>query len=146
MNTTTRLTLVLLSSTCLSLVARADEIQFTTLPGPVQTNVIRETHIVGPTDVIHVIRNDNGLYAVTVRKGPGEAVVYVNGAGQIVQPVATDSTAQTVIETNPAPTLDTFVHNLDSSRYQLLEKKENEEVYLDKQTGIKWAVKVEKKD
>ena len=34
----------------------------------------------------------------------------------------------------------------DSTRYQLIEKKENEEVYLDKQTGNKWAVKVEKKD
>jgi hypothetical protein len=146
MNITTRFTLVLLSSDCLSLAARADEIQFTTLPQPAQTTVIRETHIVGPNDVVHVIRNDNGVYAVTVRRGTGAAVVYVNGAGQIVQPVATDSTAQTVIETNQTPSLDTFVHNLDSSRYQLLEKKENEEVYLDKQTGVKWAVKVERKD
>jgi hypothetical protein len=39
----------------------------------------------------------------------------------LVQPVATDSTAQTVIETNQAPTLDTFIHNIDSCRYQLLE-------------------------
>jgi hypothetical protein len=68
----------------------------------------------------------------------------VNDAGQIVQPLAGNSTTQTVIETSQAPTLDTFVHNLDSSRYQLIEKKEKEEVYLDKQTGTKWKVKVEK--
>jgi hypothetical protein len=81
---------------------------------------------------------------VTVRKHPGQAIIYVNGAGQIVQPLASNSTTQTVIETTQAPTLDTFVHNLDSSRYQLLQKKEDEEIYLDKQTGTKWKVKVER--
>jgi hypothetical protein len=144
MKTITHFTLVLLSSACLSLVAKADDVQFTTLPQPVQTTVIRETRIVGPADVVRVIRGNGGVYAVTVRKNPGEAIVYVNDAGQIVQPVAGNSTTQTVIETSQAPTLDTFVHNLDSSRYQLIEKKEKEEVYLDKQTGTKWKVKVEK--
>jgi hypothetical protein len=142
MKITTRFTLVLLSSACLSLVAKADEVQFTTLPQPVQTTVIRETHIVGPAEVVRVIRANGGVYAVTVRKNPGEAIVYVNDAGQIVQPLAGNST--TVIETSQAPTLDTFVHNLDSSRYQLIQKKEDEEVYLDRQTGTKWKVKVEK--
>ena len=142
MNKITWFALVLAASVCLGLVAKASEIQFTTLPQPVQTTVIHQTHIVGPADVLRVIREDSGVYAVTVRKNPGEAIVYVNSAGQIVQPVAT----QTVVETSQAPTLDTFVHNLDSTRYQLLEKKENEEVYLDKQTGTKWAVSVEKKD
>jgi hypothetical protein len=127
---------------CLGLVAKASEIQFTTLPKPGQTTVVHETHSVGPADVVRVIREDSGVYGVTVRKNPGEAIVYVNSAGQIVQPMPT----QTVVETSQAPTLDTFVHNLDSTRYQLLEKKENQEVYLDKQTGSKWVVSVEKKD
>ena len=144
MKTTTRFTLVFLSSACLSLVARADEIQFTTLPQPAQTTVIRETRIVGPADVVRVMRENGDVYAVTVRKHPGQAIIYVNGAGQIVQPLASNSTTQTVIETTQAPTLDTFVHNLDSSRYQLLQKKEDEEIYLDKLTGTKWKVKVER--
>jgi hypothetical protein len=142
MNKIAWLSVVMGASTFLGFVVKAAEIQFTTLPGPVQTTVIHETHIVGPADVVRVTREDTGVYAVTVRKNAGQAIVYVNSAGQIVQPVAT----QTAIETSAAPTLDTFVHNLDSARYQLLEKKENEEVYLDKQTGTKWAVKVEKKD
>ena len=79
--------LVLGIATCLSLIAKADEIAFTTLPQPVQTTVIRETHIVGPTDVVRVARPTSGVYAVTVRKNPGQAVVYVNNAGEIVQPV-----------------------------------------------------------
>jgi len=143
MNKITRFTLILLTSGCLTAVAKADDIQFMTLPQPAQTTVIRETHIVGPTDVVRVVRQDNGLYAVTVRKNPGQEIVYVNGAGQIMQPVAANST---VIETSQAPTLDTFVHNLDSSRYQLIEKKEEKEVYLDKLTGTKWVLKIEKKD
>jgi hypothetical protein len=143
MNKITRFTLVLLTSGCLVAVAKADDIQFMTLPQPAQTTVIRETHIVGPTDVVRVVRQDNGLYAVTVRKNPGQEIVYVNGAGQIMQPVAANAT---VIETSQAPTVDTFVHNLDSSRYQLVEKKEEKEVYLDKLTGTKWVLKIEKKD
>jgi hypothetical protein len=143
MNKITRFALVLWTSSCLTAVVKADDVQFMTLPQPAQTTVIRETHIVGPTDVVRVVRQDNGLYAVTVRKNPGQEIVYVNGAGQIMQPVAANST---VIETSQAPSLDTFVHNLDSSRYQLIEKKEEKEVYLDKLTGTKWVLKIEKKD
>src|SRR6516165_3632135 len=141
-------TLALAIGVTISLVpiARCDEIAFTTLPQPVQTTVIRETHIVGPTDVVHIARPTSGVYAVTVRKNPGQAVVYVNNAGEIVQPVNASATTQTIVETTEVPTLDTFVHNLDSSRYQLIEKKENEEVYLDRQTGEKWRIKVERKD
>jgi len=145
MNFTTRFWIVLAILACLSPFGRADEIQFATLPQPVQTTVIRETRIIGPTDVVQVTRQTSGVYAVTVRKNSGQEVVYVNNEGQIVQPVAA-TTTQTIVETTQAPSLDTFVHNLDSSRYQLIEKKQNEEVYLDKQTGIKWEVKVERKD
>ena len=144
MRTIPRFTLALLSGACLSIVAKADEVQFSTLPEPVQTTVIRETHIVGPTDVVRVIPETNGVYAATVRRNPGESIVYVNSAGEIVRPLAGTTATQTVIETSEAPTLDTFVHNLDSSRYQLIQKKESEEIYLDRQTGEKWKIKVER--
>ena len=143
MRTRTGFTLAFLFCACLSIVAKADEIQFSTLPEPAQTTVIRETHIVGPTAVVRVVPQDNGVYAVTGRKNLGDTVLYVNDSGQIVQPVAGTAPTQTVIETNETPTLDTFVHNLDSSRYQLIEKRKNQEVYLDKRSGIKWIVKVE---
>jgi hypothetical protein len=37
-----------------------------------------------------------------------------------------------------SPTVNTFVRALDSDRYQLIEKKDNKEVYRDRQTGEKW--------
>jgi hypothetical protein len=68
------------SSLCLGLLAQADEIQFTTLPPPVQTTVIRETHITSPSSVRRVIRQDGGVYAVTVHSETGDQIVYVNDA------------------------------------------------------------------
>lgn len=61
-------------------------------------------------------------------------------------PYSQDAYATLLMPQSCAATLDTFVHNLDSSRYQLLEKKEEKEVYLDKMTGTKWVLKIEKKD
>ena len=113
----------------------ADDIQFTTLPQPVQTTVIRETHIANPTYVTRVVRADDGIYAVTVRGTSGEQVVYVNGEGAIVQrPVA--PAEGTVI------TYDQVQQDLP--RYQLLEKKGRKEVYFDRQTGQKVKVEREK--
>jgi len=43
------------------------------------------------------------------------------------------------------PTVNTFVRALDSDRYQLIEKKDNKEVYRDKQTGEKWVVEVHRR-
>src|ERR1700757_4915659 len=90
-------TLVLVLGAGISLkfvsLAQADEIQFTTLPQPVQTTVIRETHIVDPSYVTRVVRSDNGVYAVTVREKTGDQVVYVNPEGAIVQ--APSSTTKT---------------------------------------------------
>jgi hypothetical protein len=123
----------------------ADEIQFTTLPHPVQTTVIRETHISGPSAVVRVIQDENGVYAVTVRGDTGEHVVYVNGSGAVVQaPAATTTT--TVQQAQPATgSQETVVTQQDiesnQSRYELLEKKGNKEVYLDHQTGQKVIVK-----
>src|SRR5215471_18047328 len=91
MNKITWFALVLAASVCVGLAAKASEIQFATLPQPVQTTVVHETHILGPAHVVRVIREDNGVYAITVRNNPGEAIVYVNSAGRIVRPMATQT-------------------------------------------------------
>jgi len=131
--------------------ARADEvIQFTTLPQTVQSTVIRETHISNPTSVTKVIRAGDGVYAVTVNGDSGSRIVYVNDAGTIVQsPAATTTTTTTT--TQPAePATETVVTTeqvqSDTGRYQLLEKKGNKEIYLDRQTGQKVKIKRENND
>jgi hypothetical protein len=120
----------------------ADEIQFTTLPQPVQTTVIRETHIQGPSAVERVVQEPEGVYAVTVRGDTGEHIVYVNGSGAIVQAPATTRTT-TVREA--AGSEETVVTQGDiqanQPRYELLKKEKDKEVYLDHQTGQKVIVK-----
>jgi hypothetical protein len=120
---------------------RADEIEFTTLPQPIQTTVIRETHIPSATAVTRVVRQDGGIYAVTVRQDEGTRVVYVNESGTIVQ-----TPSSTVTTTTTEPTEKQIVTyqqvQQDLPRYQLIEKKGKKEVYLDRQTGQK--VKVER--
>jgi hypothetical protein len=69
----------------LGAVVRADEFEFTTLPQPIQTTVIPETHIPSATAVTRVVRQDGGIYAETVRQAEGTRVVYVNESGTIVQ-------------------------------------------------------------
>jgi hypothetical protein len=51
---------------------------------------------------------------------------------------------RTVITEVPAapPTVNTFVRALDNDRYQLIQKRDNKEVYRDTQTGEKWIVEV----
>lgn len=44
--------------------------------------------------------------------------------------------------TSEQPTVETFVHNLDSGRYQLVKKKHNQEFYVDRQTGERWRVEI----
>jgi hypothetical protein len=44
-----------------------------------------------------------------------------------------------------SPIVNTFVRALDSDRYQLIEKKDNKEVYRDTQTGEKWVVEVHRR-
>jgi hypothetical protein len=149
---------------CIGTAAVADEIQFTALPEPVQTTVIRETHIQGPTGVVRVVHDSSGVYAITVRGDAGEHVVYVNDAGaivkaqgtttvqapgtavQTVQTTQTTQTTQTAQPTTESPqTVVTYdqVHK-DQPRYELLEKKGRKEVYIDHQTGQKVTVKREK--
>jgi Fe-S cluster biogenesis protein NfuA len=125
--------------------ARADEIQFTTLPQPIQTSVIRETHISGPTAVTRVMHDSGGIYAVTVRENEGTRVVYVNESGAIVQaPSSTTTTTTTTTEPTEEQVVTYEQVQQDVPRYQLIEKKGEKEIYLDRQTGKKVKVKREK--
>ena len=142
---------VALSALGLSNQVRADEVQFVTLPEAVRTTVIRETQIPDYSRVTRVVREPSGVYVVTVRRDTGPEVVYVDQAGHVVHPRtvagtgASTQVVQTVTEPE-APTVETFVRSLDSSRYRLIEKKGEKEVYLDTLTGKKWRVKVEPED
>jgi hypothetical protein len=151
----TAIALALGASICGTLVAQADDIQFTTLPQTVQTTVIRETHIANPTYVTRVIRDENGTYAVTVRGNSGDQVVYVNGQGAIVREPATTTTTTTTVQQpttattvqQAAPAAQTVVTydqvQQNQPRYELVEKKGKKEVYYDRQTGQKVTVKRE---
>jgi hypothetical protein len=149
------LPILIAAGALLDTAARADDIQFTTLPQTVQTTVVRETHIPGPAGVVRVVHDASGIYAVTVRRDTGEQVVYVNEAGAIVQMPATATTTTTRTTTTAqtaqpvaVDTQETVVSSDDvqkaESRYQLLEKKGKKEIYLDRQTGQKVTVKREK--
>ena len=127
--------------------ARGDEIQFTALPQPLQTSVIRETHISGPTAVTRVIRENGGVYAVTVRENEGTRVVWVNESGTIVQaPSSTTTTTTTTTTTEPTEEQVVTYEEVqrDLPRYQLIKKEHDKEIYLDRQTGQKVKVKREK--
>jgi hypothetical protein len=133
---------------CINSAALADEIQFTTLPQPVQTTVIRETRIANPSYVTRVVRDEGGVYAVTVRDNGADQVVYVNSEGAIVQPSSATTTTTTTVRQPTRPAEGTVVTydqvQQEQSRYQLLEKKGRKEVYLDRQTGQKVKVEREK--
>ena len=126
----------------LGALARADEIEFTTLPQPIQTTVIRETHIPSAIAVTRVVRQDGGIYAVTVRQSEGTRVVYVNESGTIVQSPGSTVTTTT---TEPAEQQVTTYEQVqqDLPRYQLIKREHDKEVYLDRQTGQKVTVKRE---
>jgi hypothetical protein len=92
--------------------------------------------------VTRVVRDQGGIYAVTVRENNATRVVYVNDSGMIVQePSATTTTTTTTERAEPVVTYQQVQQDLP--RYQLLEKKGNKEVYYDRQTGQKVKVKRE---
>ena len=131
------------ASVFLVVLAKADEIQFTTLPQVVQSSVIKQTRITSPTRVVRVIQ-DNGIYGVTVMTDTGQQVIYVNPTGEIVQaPSVTRETTTTTTTEVPDEVVTTQEIQQAASRYELIEKKGNKEIYLDHQTGRK--VKVERK-
>ena len=134
---------LLVVTLALSAFARADEIEFRTLPQPVQTSVIRETHISGPAAVTRVIRENDGIYAVTVRESEGTRVVYVNEGGTIVQ-VPSSTVTTTTTEPTEQQVITYEQVQQDLPRYQLIKKEHGKEIYLDRQTGKK--VRVEHKD
>jgi hypothetical protein len=155
----TNLAIALGAGLCFGTIAKADDLRFTALPQTVQTTVIRETKIPDASGVTRIVRDGSGVYVVTVRGTTGEQVVYVNEAGLIVPAPLTTTTVQRV---EPAPLTTTTVQKVepvqpavessqtvvtydevqkDTSRYELLTKKGDKEVYRDKQTGQKVTVK-----
>jgi hypothetical protein len=135
--------------------ANADEIQFVTLPEVVRTTVVRESNIPDYSRVSRVIRDNQGIYEVTVRRATDHELLFVDPAGRLVRQETVAVTApvqttrpivtETVTEEPPTPGVNTFVRSLDNDRYQLIEKKDNKEVYRDKETGTKWVVEVHRK-
>src|ERR1700681_938399 len=126
----TTYTLALGAILCFSSIAQADDIQFVTLPQVVQKTVIRETRIPDSSSVTRIVRDENGVYAVTVHRDTGEQVVYVNEAGGIVQTGGTTTTTTTTVQ-RPAQTTQQVVESpqvvvtyddvqKSKSRYQLL--------------------------
>jgi hypothetical protein len=143
MKNVTRLIAVVAASVCFVALAKADEIQFTTLPQPVQTSVIKQTRITSPTRVVRVVQ-DNGIYGVTVMTDTGQQVVYVNPTGEIVEsPTVTQETTTTTTTEAPDQVVTTQEIQAAGSGYELIEKKGHKAIYLDHQTGRK--VKVEYK-
>jgi hypothetical protein len=141
MKNVTRFIAITGASVFLVALAKADEIQFTTLPQVVQSSVIKQTRITSPSRVVRVVQ-DNGIYGVTVMTDTGQQVIYVQPTGEIVQsPSVTRETTTTT--TVPDEVVTTQEIQQAGSRYELIEKKGNKEIYLDHQTGRK--VKVERK-
>src|SRR5215813_9862667 len=136
MNKITTLVLALGATISLAPIARSDEIRFTTLPQPVQTTVIRETHIANPSYVTRVVRSDNRIYAVTVRRESGDQVVCVNPEGAIVQAPSSITTTTTIQQPSTTTTVQAPVEGVvtyeqvqqNLPRYQLLEKKGRKEI------------------
>jgi len=141
MKNVTRFIAIAGASVFLVALAKADDIQFTTLPQAVQTTVIKQTRIASPSRVVRVVQ-DNGIYGVTVMTDTGQEVVYVNPTGVIVQaPTVTRETTTTTTEV-PDGVITTDVIQQYPSRFELLEKKGDKEIYLDHQTGR--TIKVDK--
>ena len=140
MKNLTRFIAIAGASVFLVTLAKADDIQFTTLPQVVQSSVIKQTRITSPSRVVRVVQ-DNGIYGVTVMTDTGQQVVYVNPTGMIVQAPAETTTTTTTTEV-PDQVVTTQEIQTAPSRYELIEKKGDKEIYIDHQTGRR--VKVDK--
>jgi hypothetical protein len=142
----TNLAIAIGAGLCFGTIAQADDLVFTALPQTVQTTVIRQTRIPDGSGVTRIVRDSSGIYVVTVRGASGEQVVYVNEAGLIMPAPVTTTTVEKVEPVQPAvessQTVVTYDEvQKDTSRYELLTKKGDKEVYRDKQTGQKVTVK-----
>ena len=141
MKNLTRFVAIAGASVFLVALTKADEIQFTTLPQVVQSSVIKQTRITSPTRVVRVVQ-DNGVYGVTVMTDTGQQVVYVNPAGTIVESPTVSQETTTTTTTVPDQVVTTQEIQTAPSRYELIEKKGDKEIYIDHQTGRR--VKVDK--
>jgi hypothetical protein len=87
------------------------------------------------------------LYAMKTRiitmAGIGFCSLFFTTIATLGQTVAVPASRMTFITEVPAPpTVNTFVKALDNDRYQLIEKRDNKEVYRDTQTGEKWILEI----
>jgi len=61
----------------------------------------------------------------------------------LAQTVTGPASRTTIITRVPAPPgVNTFVRALDNNRYQLIQKRDNKEVYRDTQTGEEWILEI----
>jgi len=106
--------------------------------------VIKETRITSPSKVVRVVQDNGGVYSVTVMTDTGQEVVYVQPTGVIVRAPASTVQETTTTTTTEVPegVITTDVIQQYPSRFELLEKKGDKEIYLDHQTGRK--IKVDK--
>src|SRR5262249_20619090 len=106
-----------------------------------------------PAGVTRVIRESNGIYAVTVREDTGNRVFYVSPSGSLVQQPGNgtvlvqqpaNGTVVTTQEQQPLTQTVTILQEMQQtpSRYELIKKEGNKEIYLDHETGRK--VKIER--
>ena len=143
MKNVTRFIAITGASVFLVALAKADEIQFTTLPQVVQSSVIKQTRITSPSRVVRVVQ-DNGIFGVTLMTDTGQQVVYVNPTGEIVQAPSVTRETTTTTTTVPDEVVTTQEIQQAANRYELIEKKGDKEIYIDHQTGRKVKVEIKK--
>jgi hypothetical protein len=78
------------------------------------------------SDVLEIMKQNLLILAAIV--GLGASATAFGGQVQVIE--------------SEQPTVESFVHNLDSGRYQLVKKTHNKEFYVDKQTGERWRVEI----
>ena len=73
--------------------------------------------------------------------GIGLCSLFIATIATLGQTVIVPASQRTIITQVPAPpTVNSFVRALDNDRYQLIQKRDNKEVYRDTQTGEKWIL------
>ena len=113
--------------------ANADEIQFVALPEVVRTTVVRESNIPDYSRVTWVIRDNQGIYEVTVRRATDNEVLFVDPAGRLARqqtvavaaPVQTTRpiVTETVTEGPSTPGVNTFVRSLTMTDISSLKRR-----------------------
>jgi hypothetical protein len=75
--------------------------------------------------------------------GIGLCSLFIATIATLGQTVIVPASHRTIITQVPAPpTVNSFVRALDNDRYQLIQKRDNKEVYRDTQTGEKWILEI----